>query len=434
MSTLPDRVDLLIVGAGTAGAALAGQAARRGLSVLCVDRRALDDAGARWVNGVCRDAFAEADVPLPRGEELRGDDAGFHLLAGRGPERITMRGHGVLDVDMRLLVARLHERARDAGAALQGEVEILALEGRRARTSVGAVEADLVVDASGLAGLGLLPRRVPRADLCAAAQAVHAVADARGAADFLARYAAREGETVCFSGVAGGYSILNVSVHGDEVSLLTGSIPADGHPSGRAMLEGFVAETDWIGARRFGGHRAIPLGRPRDVLAEGHCAAVGDAAGQVFAAHGSGIGAGMTAARILAEEIAGGGGLDGYAVRWMRTHGGRFAAYDVFRRLSQRLTLEELRRLLRSGLLDAESAAAGMGQRLPRVDLARVRAIVPAAWRAGRLSARLAIAGARMAALVAHYARYPHEPSRRARWARRTMQITMQIHGGAQSD
>ena len=63
---LPDHVDLLVVGAGTAGAALAGAAASRGLSVLAVDRGPLELAGASWVNGVARDAFAEADVPVPR--------------------------------------------------------------------------------------------------------------------------------------------------------------------------------------------------------------------------------------------------------------------------------------------------------------------------------------------------------------------------------
>ena len=51
-----------------------------------------------------------------------------------------------------------------------------------------------------------------------------------------------EDETLCFSGVAGGYSILNVRFAHGEVSLLTGSIPADGHVSGLELLRSFVAE------------------------------------------------------------------------------------------------------------------------------------------------------------------------------------------------
>ena len=43
-----------------------------------------------------------------------------------------------------------------------------------------------------------------------------------------------------FTGVAGGYSIVNVRRYGDRVYLLTGSIPADGQPSGKQLLDRFV--------------------------------------------------------------------------------------------------------------------------------------------------------------------------------------------------
>ena len=45
-TSLPASVDLVVVGAGTAGAALAGAAAARGLSVLCLERGDLGAAGA----------------------------------------------------------------------------------------------------------------------------------------------------------------------------------------------------------------------------------------------------------------------------------------------------------------------------------------------------------------------------------------------------
>ena len=65
---------------------------------------------------------------------------------------------------------------------------------------------------------------------------------------------------------------------------------------------------------RFGGQRAIPLGRPHDTLASDRVALVGDAARQVFSAHGSGIGAGMVAARMLVDAIVRGAGPAEYAV------------------------------------------------------------------------------------------------------------------------
>ncbi len=425
--SLPERVDLLVVGAGTAGAALAGRAAAGGLSVLCLDRGALDGAGARWVNGVATEAFVDAGVPLPTGDELRGSDAGFHMVAGWGPERMVMRGHGVLEVDMRRLVARLQDRGEEAGATFVGDVEVRAVEGTEVRTSAGVVRAQTVVDASGLAGIRLLDSPpTPPGDICAAAQAVFAVDDPAGAAAFLDEHEVAEGETLCFTGVAGGYSILNVSVHGDEVSLLTGSIPADGHPSGRALLERFVAEQFWIGTRRFGGHRAIPLGRPHDVIAAGDHALLGDAARQVFSAHGSGIGAGMVAAGILADALIDGTGPEAYAVTWMRRYGGLFAAYDSFRRFSQGLGLEELRRLFRAGVLDPETAAAGLGQRLPTPDVASALGTLRGLARVGAVAAPLTAAGARMAALMPLYAAYPRSAVARRRWAR----AVGVIHGG----
>lgn len=74
------RADLAIVGAGTAGAAVAALGARAGLDVVCLERRALGDAGARWVNGVPAWCFQAAGLDLPADEELRAPDR---------PERVS---------------------------------------------------------------------------------------------------------------------------------------------------------------------------------------------------------------------------------------------------------------------------------------------------------------------------------------------------------
>ncbi|MEZ4337698.1 MAG: FAD-binding protein [Sandaracinaceae bacterium] len=415
---LPERVDLLVVGAGTAGAAAAGRAAARGLRVLCVDRGPLDAAGAHWRNGVTREAFVEAAVPLPEGDELAGDDVAFHMHAGWGPTRITMRRHGVLEIDMRHLVDRLQRRALEAGAILESEVTVEGLEGTRVRTSRGTVRAEAIADASGLGGARLLDQpRTPRRDLCAAAQAVFRLADPAGADLFLDQHRAQRDEVLCFAGVAGGYSILNVRIRDDEVALLTGSIPADGHPSGGQLIDRFVQEHPWIGAEVLRGQRAIPLGRPHDVIGAGRVALLGDAARQVFSAHGSGIGPGMLAARILADTLAEGGSAEDYAVTWMRTHGGLFAAYDAFRRYSQGLSTSSLERLMEVGLVDGEMSAATMAQRLPRLTARDALGLAPGLAKAGRLSVGLAQVGARMGALQALYRAYPRERRARRGWA-----------------
>lgn len=361
----PDDFDLAIVGAGTAGAALALHAARAGMRVVCVDRRPLDGAGARWVNGVPRWMFDEAALDQPRGDECVGHGNPFHLVAGRGPTRVVVRKHGVLDVDMRLLVARLQQGAREAGADLRGDVTVHGLDGGTLSTSAGTLKAGFFVDASGLAGARLLGQdRTSASDLCTAAQEVRALRDPAGARAFLAEHGITEGTTLCFTAVAGGFSIVNVRVEDDRVSLLTGSIPVGDHPSGARLLASFVAEQPWIGQVLFGGARAIPLRLPQR-LARGRVALLGDAGSQVFSAHGSGIGVGLVAAKQLADALASGEGPEAYARAFQRRFGLLLRTYDVLRRFSQRIGAREVRWMMRAGLMNETSVRMALEQRLP---------------------------------------------------------------------
>ncbi|MEZ4267380.1 MAG: NAD(P)-binding protein [Myxococcota bacterium] len=421
---MTERVDVAIVGAGTAGAAAAALCARRGLSVRVLERRDLEEAGARWVNGVPGWCFDRAGFERPRGAELRGSGHAMNLIAGMGPHRVRIPAHGVLEVDMRALTARLQALARDSGARLEGGVTVGALHGDTLETSAGAVRARFFVDASGLGGAKLLPGPGPaRTDICAAAQEVRAVLDPAAARAFYARHGVAWGETAVFSSLDGGFSIINVRASDAQVSILTGSIPALGYPSGRAILDRFVASEPWVGEREFGGARAIPLGRPADVLARGPVALLGDSGCQVFSAHGSGIGAGLIAAAELAQALADGGGPEAYGVRWMRRWGGLFASYDVFRRFSQERTVEDTARLMEAGLLDPELARAGLDQESPTLGPRTLARTLRAAARAPRAAAGLAPVVARMELTRAWYSRYPAVASEVPRWAARAARL-----------
>lgn len=418
MTQLPKQAEVVIVGAGTAGAAAALFLARRGLEVVCVDRRPLDEAGARWVNGVPGWVFDELGLPRPEPPELRPITGRFQLSAGFTGPRVVVEGHDLLDVDMRLLLARLQGGAEAAGAALIGECGVQGLVDDRLMTEKGAIRGRWFVDASGLAGPNLL--RTPaldRRDLCVAAQEVRRCDRAR-AREFVEAHGGGEGDTLCFSSIAGGYSILNVNLEGDRLSLLTGSVPADGHPSGRKLLDDFVAEHEWIGELEFGGSRALPIRRPHDRLAAGPVAAIGDAACQVFPAHGSGIAPQLLAARCLADNLAEGRGPAGYALDFQRRYGGLLAGYDVFRRFSQELSLGEVATLIRAGVMSSASTRAALEQRLPPLprpeelpELGRALAKAP------KLAARMLAVAGRMAALQAMYAAYPKRELVRERWS-----------------
>lgn len=419
MDRLPAQVDVAVVGAGTSGAAAAALCAERGLTVLCIDRGPLAGAGARWVNGVPRWMFAAAGIDAPQGPELHAEGARFHLVAGAGPERVVVGEHDVCEVDMPHLVARLQARAVERGATLVGEVGARGVDGDVLMTDAGEVSARCIVDAAGLTGPRLLGQAVPEpGDLCTAAQELRACTDARAAKAFFERHGAALGDVLCFSGVAGGYSIVNLRSDGRTVGILTGSIPGEGRPSGRVLLERAAAQEPWIGETLQGGSRALPLGRPHDVLARGHVALLGDSGRQVFAAHGSGIGAGLVAARLLADTLVLGRSPRAYAVAWQRRWGGLFAASDLFRRVSQALSGDDVARLFRAGLVDAAIVGAGLAQRVPRLSPAALPAKLRALAGEPRLGARLLAAIARMAAVRAAYARYPTDPAAVPAWSR----------------
>lgn len=415
--------DVIVAGAGSAGSALAAMVAAQGLRVLVLERRTLDRAGASWVNDVPGWMFDEAGVARPSGDELH-TSGGVTLVAGLDPSapRVSARAQDFLGVDMRGLVGRLQDDAMRAGAELKGGERVQSLghgaEDVRVTTASGTYVGRFFVDASGLAGIDALgkPHGSPR-DICAAAQEVRRIRDVRAADDYFARVGVREGDAVVFTGVAGGYSILNVRRYDDRVFVLTGSVPADGHPSGKALLDRFVEEQAWIGERVFGGARAIPLAYARPIVARGRLAALGDAASQVFSAHGSGTGAGLVAARMLADAIRD-GDLGRYQHAWQRRWGLLFAANDLFRRLSQELDAEDLRVMIGEGVLGREVLEAALAQRFPPLDASMFRAARALARRPA-LGRRFAAMGARVARLATIYATQPREPDRQDAWAER---------------
>lgn len=418
------KADVAIVGAGTAGSAAALACAERGLDVICIDRRPLDQAGARWVNGVAGWMFDEAEIARPQGDELVGEGHDFYLVAGHGPEKLRLRDHGVLEVDMRGLVARLQREAREKGARFIGEAQLKGFNGHELTTAAGKIRARYYVDASGLGGARLLDQpRIDRRDICAAAQQVHEIRDMDAARAWFASFGIAPGHTLCFTGIEGGYSIINARIEGETIGILTGSIPNGVRASGKEMLDTFVAEHSFIGEKLYGGARAIPLRRPYERLGRGNIALLGDAACQVFSAHGSGIGIGLIAARMLADALANGAGPHGYTVAFHRRYGGLFATYELFRRFSQKLTSADIAEMMRAGLMDTTTVGAGLSQRLPRLSFEVARSKLLASSRAPGLTFRLSKVLARGAVASLLYARCPENETDFERWAARVRDV-----------
>lgn len=418
-------VDVLVVGAGSAGAATALAFAQAGRTVVMVDKRDHGTTGARWVNAVPRWCFEEArfDVPPNAVVFAHRGSRGFHLVAPNGSARVCMRDVPLLHIDMRALVADLVERALAAGATLlRGHVRSVdvAREGERTLqfedgSTQFAIRARLVVDASGLGGavrtrVAALSDHCPTpdpVDRCSAAQYQYSVRDPEGLAAFLAQYGAQPGDDIAFPAIAGGYSTLTLFTHPDlsEVGVLTGSIPALGVDDGGAILDRFVERAPFLGERLYGGRGAIPLGRPYATLGASGVALVGDAACQVYASHGSGVGMGLLAARTLADAASGAADLgsaavlDAYSKRYRVAYGGLLAASDLFRRYVQGLGPSDIDNMVGSGLLDVSLASAALEQRPARPDLRFVVSAPARALRAPRVALRFLPVAARTVAV-----------------------------------
>lgn len=455
------NTDAVVVGGGTAGMNAAVQLARVGLSVALLEQRQMGRGGARWCNGVVPWQFERAGLAVPTAPEVRSAGGTTHMVAPDGRNGFALTDSPTLEVDMRLLNDRLLGEARELGVRLFDRAGLpnAELDGPRiasvtataapegaAAPTAHRFDAPLFVDASGRAGV--LRRQSPTlarwctdvepGQMCSAAQFTYAIRDRDGAAAFLDRHGAEPGDTVDWLGFAGGFSALVISVDEslDEVGILTGTLASDEWGSGDSILDTALARHPWIGEPLFGGSGLIPLRRPYARFTAPGLALVGDAASQVFPAHGSGIGIGLIAGRMLAEAVERDGATraddDGdpgseqtvwdYQSSFMREHGGTLAAYDALRRLSSRLGTPGVLRMFRAGLFSEATAGAGLDQTWAPPErpvlLRQARALAGDPGLAARVLPYLA----RAAAAHPLYARYPEAADERdlRRWARTT--------------
>lgn len=443
------RYDVVIAGAGTAGSAAALHLARLGLRVALVDARPMDMAGPAWTVLVPPRLFDLAGIDRPAGDELVSDRF-RHLIEGPEPHfgRVIVDPCPAWAVDLPLIVRRLHAQAAAAGATLYGNARLteLQLEGDRPsgctlhlqspalRTSRLQLRCDLLVDASGLQAA--VRRRLPALDrhcppprpdeLCHAAQYRFDVPDRAGAAEWLDATHQQPGDFLARNGQAGAFSTCSIQLDPSlaHADLLTGTLTS--HPGTDALdlLRRMLVELPWLGAQGPGGSALIPVRRAYAHIAVPGAALLGDAACQVFPSHGSGVGAGLVAARFLTEAVqqAGAPGAPGVAALYQAAFhlslGPIHAAHEALRRGLDALD-GELGELMVLGLVNEAHSRAAMDQTMPVFDLPTVVSTVRRAARAPLLGMRAAPLPLRM--LLAHRMarrRSCTNERRQLRWAR----------------
>ncbi len=438
--------DVVVMGAGVAGTTAAWLFASRGFRTALVEARRLGQAGARWVNGMPMRVFDEVGLERPSGEELLDTGVDTHMFDHSDRRIFTSRNNPMCNVDMSLLVDRLHELAKRAKVEVFDSVRLdgVEFEGERPRQvrlrlpHKGAVtlRGQLFVDATGM--LGELRRRVPAlqrdcpslrtGEVCTAAQMVLEIKDKAGARDQLAQWGVEAGETVNWLGVEAGYSTRMISFDSnlDHAHIVTGNVLSPGGKNGLAMAREVQERYRFFGSVVRSGEGLIPIRRPYERLGVPGAVLLGDAACMVYSAHGSGVGTGMLAARALVESVAEGEDLGSLESVWAYEHrfhqglGAMLGSVAVATQMFRQLSSSQVDMMVRHGIFGVSTFESGLSLKtpLPTPDLAfglaRLSAAAPA------LGARVALGGSMVAPVAGAYRLHPRavSPRRWRLWAR----------------
>ncbi len=435
--------DAAVFGAGPSGSSAAFNLARRGLRVALFDRKPMAEAGPGHVNAVPLRMYDDAGIPRPKAPEHLDDGTPMRIFTKDDRLAFVCTENAACKVDMRRLMDRLHglcegegvrifERAGAEGVSFAGNRPSSVLvrrENQNGKRESLRVTARLFVDATGMAGA--LRRRTPALDrhcppvspkdTCSAAQGVFEITDPTAARAYLERLGGNPEEVLCWLGVEGGWSTINIAVHSDysKAEILVGCIAEPRFRPSEDIFQEIRDGLPWMGCQLVSGRGRIPLRRPYDRLAVPGLALVGDAACQVFPMHASGVGLGMIGGRLLAECVsdhADPGGKDAmhaYQRHYHRRHGSLMAGYDVLRRGFQPLDGESVDRLIRNGFINAESTSQGLAQKPPVPKAEDLGSMLRGTIRNPDLTARLLPKAILMPMAAAWYKTYPKRPGKR---------------------
>lgn len=309
------RFEVVVVGAGPAGAACALRLARAGRSVALVDRKEPPRYKACG-GGLTVRARRELEALIPLDEVIESECVRAELHLARSGRSYTVERPGslVTMTQRAELDAKIVECACEAGAVLFAprEVKALAREGRRLvlRTDAGSIESAAVVAADGAVGITArsagfpeLPCRVPALE-CEIGVEERVLARFRGTARF------------DFDVPRDGYAWVFPKRRHLSIGCLA---TRTGGRALRRTLEEYLAHLQLGPVRSREDHGAlIPLRQRPGPLARDGVLLVGDAAGLVDPLTCEGLSHALASARLAAMALDEGLGTNELAERRYR--------------------------------------------------------------------------------------------------------------------
>ncbi len=440
------RIDVAIVGAGSAGCVTARRCAELGLKTLLLDRRPRSIIGQKVCGDeISKSHFDATGIDYPEGDEISSVILGADVYPPSRTNELQVRGWSDFDgwtVDRFNFGQRLLKEAISAGAKFQPDThvggpmvrgnQVTGVEYKDSSGEEKIIRSKIVVDASGFAAIirnkldsELVETNIDKGDIALCYREVLTLkmplAEPEVARIFLGGNVAPQGYAWIFP------------KGGQEINAGVGITGGKGKGSPRAHFEKFketyplLFESILINGK--GG--AVPIRRPLKSLVGNGVAFVGDAALQVNPIHGGGIGAGMRAGIILGEVVRESiahkdqtaHGLWHYNTRFLTNFGRRLASLEIFRRLLQGVSDEDMdygfkKRLLKANDLIAANRGDGLSLSITE-KMRRVRR------GAGRISLLLKLqkASGLMKKISKLYSDYPTNPAGLENWEKSVLSI-----------
>ncbi|MHA1943186.1 MAG: geranylgeranyl reductase family protein [Candidatus Thorarchaeota archaeon] len=364
--------DVIIAGAGTGGATTAYTLAKRGHSVLLIDRKERDNIG----NKTCGDALGSHHInelremvgipELPKGI-VEYQVNGIDLIAPDLDHRLRMTGPTTTGMSFnRLKMGQWFvDLAETAGAEMKASTRVKKLllddgkvSGVRLSEQGGPdkeVTGRIVIDATGATGMlrMQLPETSPIERHIASEDRMVAWRDIYETPDF-------DFETPDFLEIfwnqdetLGGYTWVFPQGK-NRVNVGNGVMTIEGHRNPKDIQYDFVKKKwidTWGEVKVLDSSGGIaPIRRPIDTMVDDNFMLVGDAACQVNPIHGGGIGssmlggahAGITASEAIERNDTSIESLWVYNPRYHKSYGSKQAALDVFRWFLLNITNDDI--------------------------------------------------------------------------------------------
>lgn len=375
--------DVIIAGAGTGGATTAYTLAKRGHSVLLIDRKKKDRIGDK----TCGDALGSHHIQelrelvgIPRMPEdiIEHEVNGIDLIAPDREHRMRMQGPTTTGMSFnRLKMGQWFlGLAESAGAEVMASTRAkrLLFDGGKVSglkvSQVGGQDLDMtakiVVDAAGATGVlrmqlpesSPVQRHIAPEDRMVAWRDIYETPEFEfGTPDVLEIFWNQD-ETL------GGYTwVFPQGKH--RVNVGNGVMTIEGHRNPKDIQYDFVKKT-WID--KWGDVRTLdssggvaPIRRPIDTMVDDNFMLVGDAACQVNPIHGGGIGssllggahAGIVASEALEQNDTSIEALWDYNPRYHKSYGAKQASLDVFRWFLLNITNDDIDFAFRKQIIKA---------------------------------------------------------------------------------